>query len=178
MVDWSIPSESVTYLSTDQGFPLEISFPNASESTLRTITKVKISIYQIHLFVVTLDEGKARVTDRARVSKSIRLKPSAERHLISLPFSPRILGRFTSPKFRISHKLRLTFNRPWGRWKTTWEGDIEIFQPNLESSEEVPPEFGLMTLEPRAQAHEEVKMEVSGENAVEKETQVIEDYPA
>jgi len=65
-----------------------------------------------------------------------------------------------------------------GRWKTTWEGDIEIFQPNPETCEEAPPEFGLMTLEPRARALKEMRLGPTEGNTVKQEIQVIGDSPA
>jgi hypothetical protein len=118
--------------SLDHEFPLEISFPGASVAALNSITKVKISIFQKHVFFVPVEGIKRRVIDSTPVTKLVTISPSVEPCLLSLPFSPMILGRFTTARFRISHSLRLVFHRHWRHWRSTWEEDVEIFQPNTE----------------------------------------------
>lgn len=124
---------------------MEITFPGATQSMLNSITKVCISIIQLHIFIITVDGEKQRITDRRPVTRSVKIVPSKSPSWISIPLSPLIMGRFTTGRFRISHKLRVAFHRRWGHWKSTWEEEVEIFQPISEvENETTVPEFGLM----------------------------------
>lgn len=111
---------------------------------LHSITRVSISILQNQTFIIHQDGEKHRVTDTTLVAPSVKVAPSKNPSLVSIPLSSTILGRFTASRFRVSHKLRLVFHRRWGHWKSTWEEEVEIFQPIAEVANERVPGFELM----------------------------------
>jgi hypothetical protein len=95
---------------------------------LYNITMISICIYQNHTYFIYQGGYKRRVTDSIPVTNVLSVPPGYQPQLVSLPFIEGILGRFTSPEFRISHTLRLVFHRKGFYPKLTWDEDVEIFQ--------------------------------------------------
>jgi len=111
---------------------MEISFPLCLEKNLRPIKSISISIIQKYIFIIPIEGTKKRITEKIPVSEFLDILPSTQVTRLSVRFSSGLLGRFTTPRFRICHALRIVFHRGMGRRKIKWEIEIEIFQPNAE----------------------------------------------
>jgi hypothetical protein len=122
-------------ICVDHVFPVQISFPGASESTLTSVTKISVCIYQHHSFIVWSGGCKRRVSDITQITESQTISPSLEPGHVSLRLLPHMLGRFTTEWFRITHSLHLAFHRRWVHSKVTWDQEVEIFQPSEDFSD-------------------------------------------
>jgi hypothetical protein len=137
-------------------FPLEISFPSCSEDHLSVLTSITISIIQQYIYIIPIEGIRKRITEKTPISERFTILPSTAPKRLSIPLSGPIMGRFTAPRFRICHSLRIIFHRPFGRRKVKWDWEIEIFEPNVECEIQMPRsrEFQMRRLSGRGEVQE------------------------